>query len=75
MAAIDVHFDRIIAARKIAKRAKSMGYAVSAKRGKIQFQILTPKGNGQFDIQHVTDWLTPDEANKLLDEAGIPCAS
>jgi hypothetical protein len=54
---------------ELPRLAKSLGYALAVKGGKVQFQIVTYKPNGTSSIQEVTDWLSDyDEAASLLNQ-------
>ena len=51
----------------ISKAAKERGYATAVKAGKLQFQIVTYRKNGSSDVTPVTDWLTLEEAMKIIE--------
>jgi hypothetical protein len=51
---------------KLAELAKSKGYIVAVKKGKVQFQTLLYNKNGTAQITRHTDFITVEEAQQII---------
>jgi hypothetical protein len=51
---------------EIGRIAKLHGYAVRAKRGKLQFVTVVYNKKGESEITERTNWLSYDEARQII---------
>jgi len=51
---------------KLAELAKTKGYILAVKKGKVQFQTLVYNKNGTAQITRHTDFITVEEAQQII---------